>query len=706
MNLTCPTGLEFKQVMRSLNAGDSGGKEEIDALSYRDEFSIDEEGRKVIWIIAHSSLHQMIIETKGNHSLKGQAFVSVYPERLVLVLPESDSAKHGGRRHLLKSDSLMVDRIHSSSKSLMEEPAEDRTVVENNKWIKWEDCCEHMTILNEPDTQYLRTTGAFEISTARVCCTDQSARLQVAGIHLRVEFKQPNIVEWIPLISEPTDLVSPRKEMGWRKMEEANGYERDYRRLMDCPNNNNWRTISIIINLLENRFDDNDKLLGSMGCIIGKNTRQRIPGAAIRAARPIEKGTFDWMKISTVKLLEGYNADAFWKKDYTRSICTRSIWDWELEPKNEVLGAKKDCGLDIGGHKGIYSSLVIRDDLGKNNGEDTMRTMFMGERVLVEPKGKEPHDHYNLDKVYRVNDGRWQCKLDGPSEVLGASTRCRVKARLTGHKDEKGSRELYAYREEPREAGFYVRPVGFAADVEDGGRAACRIARAKIDQTFDEGSGVQNEQWEVDDMPDVLTSDDDSEDEGEERRTTRAQVALRTKEEKRKPADVIDSDSTTVQLAEGLMNSRIKKQRMYQVDTMDAEERKKEDDGYVQAIELQLLHDQKLSAWAWGTGMAEQYQGDAREEDWENQASGLQVRDIWGLESQAESMRNYRMMIKVEVVEVRLEWLRHINARSRAAHKEHKTETICYLEEVQERGGAGGAAGGSAGGEICGDRVR
>jgi hypothetical protein len=57
---------------------------------------------------------------------------------------------------------------------------------------------------------------------------------------------------------------------------------------------------------------------------------------------------------------------------------------------------------------------------------------------------------------------------------------------------------------------------------------------------------------------------------------------------------------------------------MYQVDTMDAEERKKEDDGYVQAIELQLLHDQKLSAWAWGTGMAEQHQGDAREEAWEN----------------------------------------------------------------------------------------
>ena len=95
-------------------------------------------------------------------------------------------------------------------------------------------------------------------------------------------------------------------------------------------------------------------------------------------------------------------------------------------------------------------------------------------------------------------------------------------------------------------------------------------------------------------MPELVSSDD--EEVGEERMTTRAQVALRTKEEKRKPADVIDSDATTVQLAEGLMNSRAKKPRTHQVDTMDEEERKQEDNGGVQAIESQLLHDQKLSA--------------------------------------------------------------------------------------------------------------
>jgi hypothetical protein len=74
-------------------------------------------------------------------------------------------------------------------------------------------------------------------------------------------------------------------------------------------------------------------------------------------------------------------------------------------------------------------------------------------------------------------------------------------------------------REEPREAGFYVRPVGFDTDVDVGGRAACRIARVKMDQIFDEGSGVQYEQLEMDEMPDLVSSND--EDVAEDRMTTR-----------------------------------------------------------------------------------------------------------------------------------------------------------------------------------------
>ena len=56
------TEVELEQVILSLGAGCAGyngGKEEIDALSYRDAFSIDEEGRSVIKIPAH--LHQVAV---------------------------------------------------------------------------------------------------------------------------------------------------------------------------------------------------------------------------------------------------------------------------------------------------------------------------------------------------------------------------------------------------------------------------------------------------------------------------------------------------------------------------------------------------------------------------------------------------------------------------------------------------------------------
>ena len=59
MMLSRLTEVELEQVILSLGAGYIGGKEEIDALSYRDVFSIDEEGRSVIKIPAH--LHQVLL---------------------------------------------------------------------------------------------------------------------------------------------------------------------------------------------------------------------------------------------------------------------------------------------------------------------------------------------------------------------------------------------------------------------------------------------------------------------------------------------------------------------------------------------------------------------------------------------------------------------------------------------------------------------
>jgi hypothetical protein len=172
-------------------------------------------------------------------------------------------------------------------------------------------------------------------------------------------------------------------------------------------------------------------------------------------------------------------------------------------------------------------------------------------------------------------------------------------------------------REEPREAGFYVRPVGFDADVDIGGRAAYRIARVKVDQFFDEGSGVQYEQPEMEEMPE-LVEDSEDDDTVEEGMTTRGQVARRVTEEKRKSADTNTSEAMIVQLAEGLMENQAKKQRMDQLDQMDTKEMVKEKDCVIRTIGPKRLNDRELSAWAWGTGSAEEFQGEEQEEAWEN----------------------------------------------------------------------------------------
>jgi hypothetical protein len=66
------------------------------------------------------------------------------------------------------------------------------------------------------------------------------------------------------------------------------------------------------------------------------------------------------------------------------------------------------------------------------------------------------------------------------------------------------------------------------------------------------------------------------------------------------------------------MENQAKKQRMDQLDPMDTEETEKEKDCVIRTIRPKILNDRKLSAWAWGTGSAEEFQGEEREEVWEN----------------------------------------------------------------------------------------
>jgi hypothetical protein len=73
--------------------------------------------------------------------------------------------------------------------------------------------------------------------------------------------------------------------------------------------------------------------------------------------------------------------------------------------------------------------------------------------------------------------------------------------------------------------------VGFDPDIDFAGRAACRIARVKVDQIFDENSGVQ---YELPEMKETEQLEVEEEDTVEEGMTTRGQVARRVMEEKRK----------------------------------------------------------------------------------------------------------------------------------------------------------------------------
>jgi hypothetical protein len=140
--------------------------------------------------------------------------------------------------------------------------------------------------------------------------------------------------------------------------------------------------------------------------------------------------------------------------------------------------------------------------------------------------------------------------------------------------------------------------------------------RASQDESdLDEDSGFQYEKLEKEEIPD-LVSESGEEDEEENRRTTRSQEARMMKGDKRRSDDMLDSEVTEVQLAEGLPASSTKKPRMDQGEIKDIEEGMKADDEVLNSIEPKLLYDQKLSAWAWGTGSAEKYEGEAREDAW------------------------------------------------------------------------------------------
>jgi hypothetical protein len=91
---------------------------------------------------------------------------------------------------------------------------------------------------------------------------------------------------------------------------------------------------------------------------------------------------------------------------------------------------------------------------------------------------------------------------------------------------------------------------------------------------------------------------------------TRGQHARKAWEEKRKSAGQDISEGKEVPLAEGQLEKNAKKQKM------DQEEMVKIDEIKIVPFGPKKPHDRMLSAWAWGTGSAEEFEGYERYEAW------------------------------------------------------------------------------------------
>jgi len=188
----------------------------------------------------------------------------------------------------------------------------------------------------------------------------------ITGLYPLDKDKQPHIEESIPFISELTDLYLLKiEEMDWRKFHETNGYDLWHRRLMHCPNRNIRETIPFtkgMEKLLKYRYDEHDKC---PGCMLGKSSRQDIPGAAKRATRPLEKVNFDLI-ISTITSVEGYKAAALFVDD-----CTGFKWLYGLKSKDEALDASKRWMAEISDLREKYTLMVVmRDNAGENKSKE------------------------------------------------------------------------------------------------------------------------------------------------------------------------------------------------------------------------------------------------------------------------------------------------------------------------------------------------
>ena len=212
------TEVELKQVILSLGAG----KEEIDALSYRDVFSIDEEGRSVIRIPAH--LHQVLLGPRIKAFMAKPAGVRTFAENDKSVI----CADCGASMTITGSLANTTDVVE---KDVIVDMAESGTSMKATHT-----CMKTYFIKNRTGEVVTITTPALYVRNVHQdllsgkACNRAMIRIvldldpDIAGLYPLDKDKQQHIEESIAFIEEPTDLYLLRtEEMDWKRFHETNG---------------------------------------------------------------------------------------------------------------------------------------------------------------------------------------------------------------------------------------------------------------------------------------------------------------------------------------------------------------------------------------------------------------------------------------------------------------------------------------------------
>jgi hypothetical protein len=139
----------------------------------------------------------------------------------------------------------------------------------------------------------------------------------------------------------------------------------------------------------------------------------------------------------------------------------------------------------------------------------------------------------------------------------------------------------------PGESRWYMLAVGFDPDIEFEGKAACQIARVKMDQIFDEESGGQDKLPEMKEMKQLEAEEENTKEEG---MMTRGRMAKKVLEEKRKSVETIMLEGKAVQPKEGPIESKSKKQRIKQEEQKDLQGMGKKEEREIRPEETRWLN--------------------------------------------------------------------------------------------------------------------